>query len=257
MKKKEILNDVRFRYECSRYGIRFKKMQIYNDIIILHTKNEDVKIFMDKDYDVIKVYRITPQNMDIPIEEAADFYNTAFNSKMFFISGSDNIKEISYKQMVDIYNLITANKELYSLFDNEYINKYNGINNIRVVLFICILGKEVKRYFRRDLEMAMFNLEYIDLNLYMRKLTSNIHGYINNYLDNDIMIFPSEVLRGLKNNYTKEDNKELFNVISAIIEGEAYEIEDINDDIIRRIINGEDTSIEEADEETRILKVKN
>ena len=232
MTKEEIISDPIFIRECQKFGLNHRNFKIYGDVIVLDTSRNDIKVFMDKDYNTFRIHKIIIENLDIPIEEETKFYSIWFNYKLLKLTVSNNIKEISYKQILDIFNLMINKKELYTLFDSNYIKKYEREDNIRTILFICFLGREIKKYFLNAYNLTMMDLDYISLDEYFSKLIKNIRGYIHDYIDNDIMIFPTEVLKQLKLTNINEHNKELLNVICAILEGEAYEItkdeEDIN-----------------------------
>ena len=60
MTKDEIINDIKFRQQCGRYGLNWEKFQIYNDIIILDTSTKSLYVFMDKNYNVIGVEEWDP-----------------------------------------------------------------------------------------------------------------------------------------------------------------------------------------------------
>ena len=225
MDKKEIMNNKKFIHICNKLGIDGKDFEIYNNGIVLNTKLEDIKVFLDIDYNIMKIHKILPKYMDVPLEEEVYFCSNWFNNKCLNINIPGNISNISYKQMVDIYNLVCNNKELYTLFDNNYIRKYEHKDNIRTIIFICILGNEIKKYFYNAYEFAMMNLQFMTLDDYIKEFIKNICDYIESYLNNEIMIFPSEVLKILEEN-NNDEIKELFGVISSILEGEAYKIKE-------------------------------
>lgn len=245
MTKNEIINDIKFRQQCGRYGLDWEKFQIYNDIILLHTPTKSLYVFMDKNYNVVGVEEWDPLIKTFPsfVNEKCYEYST-YTSVFEYEDGFDYpFQEYTLKQIIDLSNRIEIMETnhghtLCTRVNGDWYDRNYGENEdkFQLLSYIKFLGEELKHYFLLNCHMKSIGFEFPNVYSYVRNLISRVNECVDYHLKYGRRPWPSDILSSLGQNY-RELNMDgmLYDVADLLMKQKGYKVKSGCPDIIEKI----------------------
>ncbi len=219
MNKNKIMSDEKFRNQCSNFNLDFLNFSLYEYssdtyLILVPTANSNITVLMDAFYNIVEfindtsketVEKVYQKYTEVPIfnNERDTFFGCAFC-------------DISLKQINDFNNKI------------DYVTPKQVCENIekdgdvldrqytQVASLIKFLGIEINNYYNIYYHFKLLNIDFIDINQYLRKIVTAIENCISTLLENGQRPFPIDVLEYLGIN---DESKYTFSLLHNIIEG--------------------------------------
>ena len=189
MTKEEILRDNRFIGACIKFGLEPHNCKVYDEVILLSTKTEDLYVFMNKDYNIIGV-----QNnfQDICEEEfVMNFYEEHSQRKGITYPFS----KYTLKNLIELSNKIDIMSEhsyleigingTWILSDAKEDEKYKDL-----LLYIKFLDEMIYRYFQVYYHMSSlgWGQSMPDVYEYVRSIMDRLNYCVKYCNDgNDVM----------------------------------------------------------------------
>ena len=105
MTKKEIINDIKFKQKCNKYGLDYESFEIYDNVILLNTKTPNLYVLFDKNYNTMGIEKIDENTL-------YKYYKELINTCKIDISVSGKIDS-------DISNVLIENENIKNLNPRE------------------------------------------------------------------------------------------------------------------------------------------
>lgn len=173
MTKEEVLRNRRFIRACIKFGLDPHNCKVYDDVILLFTKTEDLYVFMNKDFDIIGV-----QNnfQDVCEEEfVMNFYEEYSQRKDIIYPFS----KYTLKNLIELSNKIDIIPEhgypeigingTWILSDAKEDEKYKDL-----LLYVKFLDEMIYRYFQEYYHMS---------SLGWGQSMPNVYEYVRSIMD--------------------------------------------------------------------------
>lgn len=243
MNKEKIMNDMKFRKVCNKFGLDWSDFEIMDKLIVLKTPVDNLYFFLDSNYNIVEIEKCFSElNNHICSEIYYGYEN--FNDIVPF--GDDMgypFNEITLKQINDIANRINdkrygskieINGELYEIDkDNPYIQLIN---------YIKFLNKEIDIYWKNIYSLKLLGFEVPDIYAYLRNIIYKINQCIDTNLKNNQRPHSFDIMNEIGQNMIYTQNEEeysdlLYSVIKLLMKdknmkavpGTICEIQPINE----------------------------
>ena len=239
MTRLEIEKNMKFRQECSKYGLNWEYFNVVtcgnNDyVILLNMPNRNIYVLLDKNYNTIGVEPFNSHRDYNALERfARDKYNAYcnFTDKMPF---GENFgypfEKFTLKQIIDLANrievmetnhghslCIKVNGELY------HRNSEKDETYFQLLLYIKFLGEEIKQYFLYRYHMQMLGCEDLDVYTYVRHLIKCLNECINSNINKYRRTYSGNILSYIGQNYGElKFNGILDHVANLLIKDKGY-----------------------------------
>lgn len=245
MIREKLINDMNFRRACLKYGLDWKNFEICGDVIVLNTKNSNLYVLFDKNYNTIGVEN-KPESIEL--EEFIKSKYSVSKTNMFDYPFED----YSLMDIVELSNKIEIVQSNHGHTNNLRINgklyndSYN--NSVQILYYIKFLGEEIEQYFLHSYHMQMIGFEVPDVYSYIRNIIDKINECINIYTQELRRPYPSAVLDYLGQAYEKERYFDvLYDVISLLLREKGLQVKRGQPSQLEKIT-------EQAEKETLLCK---
>lgn len=239
MKREDIEKDIKFRQECSKYGLNWEYFNVVtcgnNDyVILLNMPNRNIYVLLDKNYNTIGVEQFNSHRDYNAIERfAREKYNAYrnFTDKMPF---GENFgypfEKFTLKQIIDLANRIEVietnhGHSLNIIVNDELYHRNSEKDDVyfQLLLYIKFLGEEINQFFLYSYHMLMLGYEDLDVYLYIRYLIKNINECINSNINKYRRTYSCNILSYIgQNNNELKFNGILDNVANLLIKDKGY-----------------------------------
>ncbi|MGN1323551.1 MAG: hypothetical protein ACI4VT_06105 [Bacilli bacterium] len=251
MTKNEIINDIKFRQQCGRYGLDWEKFQIYNDIILLDTPTKSLYVFMDKNYNVFGIEEWDPLIKTFPSFVNGKCYEYLTYTSVFEYEDGFNypFQEYTLKQLIDLSNRIEIMETnhghtLCTRVNGDWYDRNYGENEdeFQLLSYIKFLGEELKQYFLLNYHMK--SIGYMKFNgfelpnaySYIRNLISRINECVDYHLKYGKRPRPADILSSLGQNYRElKMDGILYDVADLLMKQKGYKVKSGCPDTIEKI----------------------
>ena len=219
MTRLEIEKNMKFRQECSKYGLNWEYFNVVtcgnNDyVILLNMPNRNIYVLLDKNYNTIGVEPFNSHRDYNAIEKfARDKYNAYcnFTDKMPF---GENFgypfEKFTLKDIIDLANKIEVietnhGHSLNILINGElyYRNSEKNDSYFELLLYIKFLAEEINQFFLYSYHMQMLGYEDLDVYSYIRHLIKNINQCIDSNINKYRRTYSCNILSYIGQNYNE------------------------------------------------------
>lgn len=270
MTREEIMQDIKFREACGKYGIYWRNCDVYKDFIVLNSLNTpitDLYVLMDKNYNTFCIDKLNSEFEDLEdfITEKYEVYCNFTDVVPFGENFGYPFEEFTLKNIIDLASRIEVmetnhghslstqiNGEWYKR-DEEELEDY-----FKLLSYIKFLGEEIKQYFLLSYHMQAMGFEVPDVYAYVRQLISKVNERVDNCLIHYRRLYPKDILSYIGQNYHETDmNGILYDVIDLLMTDKGYKINSENPDLVIKTADSkEKTDLSKlASEVLRILDV--
>ncbi len=283
MTREEIMQDMKFREACSKYGIYWRNCEVYEEVIVLDTPITDLYVLMDKNYNTFCI-----DKLNFEVEDLEDFITEKYEVYCNFtdvVPYGENFgypfEEYTLKNIIDLASRIEVietnhghslsmqiNGEWYKR-DEEELEDY-----FKLLSYIKFLGEEIKQYFLLSYHMKAMRFEVPDIYTYVRTITGKLLDYVSNCTAISNRPIPSEFLKFIGQSSIETDMSGiLYDALNLLLNEEGYEIDKENPDKVKiidnnkhrpdysklavdllRILDVTDEELKQTEEENRTLR---
>lgn len=248
MEKEKIMNDIKFRQKCCKFGLNWSDFEILRGLIVLKTSAEDLYLFLDNHYNVVTIKKCFVEPDDDICEIIRYRYANYTGEIPSDIDTGYLFDEFSLKQIADISNRVNIietnhghstqieiNGEFY---ENDPDNHY-----LQLISYIKFLHEQIKLFWENTYTLTMLDFEVPDVYSYLRKIIIKINECIDINLKDNKRPHPMDIMNyiGQTEFYSKEIEKMnslLYNVIDLLIKergmksknGTLYQLECISEE---------------------------
>lgn len=236
MTREEIMQDIKFREACGKYGVSWENFEVYDEVIILNTPKEN--LYIDTDLKYLEDY-------------LSHKYYGYFNFTDILADGENfgyPFEEYTLKNIIDLANRIEVmetnhghslririNGEWYKRDEAELEDYF------KLVSYIKFLGEEIKQYFLLSYHMQAMGFEVPDVYEYVRIITGKLLDYVSNCTAISNRPIPSEFLKFIGQSSIETDiSGILYDALNLLLNEEGYEIDKENPNKVKIIDNNKD-----------------
>lgn len=254
MSREEIMNDVKFREACSKYGLDWENCEVCDDVILLPTPIKYLYVIMDKNYNVFDLDKCVYELEGKEYSEKKYYGYCNFTDILPYKKTHFGypFEKYTLKQIIDLSNrveIVETNQghSLRTKVNGDWYDRdvKENENCFKLLSYIKFLGEEIKQYFLLSYHMQVMEFEAADVYSFFRKI--NVYAYVrqlirkvNECVDKCISDckrpLPADVLSFLGQNYMDENmNGILYDVISLLLTSKGYEIDSENPNKVNQI----------------------
>jgi len=242
MNKNEIINNIKFKENCAKYGVDSKECEIFyfnNEeyVILLTQPILDIYILFDKNYNTIWIDKCDFINDDEDLKNFVEYRYTIYSNLQnlfpFLEKFNYPFECYSLKEIIDLSSIIDLleTNEGYPLstrinqvwYDRDKNNDY-----LKMLSYIKFLGEQIKLYFMMDYHMKTMGFDLPNVYEYINKLIDSLNEYIDYCLKNnkDIDLNKLGFCKKIKNKALLQDvadilimkNKDLSTIANLLLE---------------------------------------
>lgn len=250
MSREEIINDMKFREACDKYGVCWRNCDVYGELIVLSTPITDLFIIMDKNFNTIGV-----EYIDLDFEDLEEYISNKYYGYCNFtdvLPCGDNLgypfEEFTLKNIIDLSNRVEVREtnqghSLRIKVNGDWHDKNAEENEdyFKLLSYIKFLGEEIKQYFLLSYHMQAMEFEMPDVYAYVRTLNNKLLEYVFNCAAFSKRPIPSDYLSYIGQNIEKVNivgiSGLLFDAIDLLLTEEGYKIDSENPNKVERITN--------------------
>lgn len=250
MTREEIMQDMKFREACSKYGIYWRNCEVYGELIVLNTPITDLYILMDKNYNTIDV-----EYIDLDVEDLEDFVEEKFET---YCNYTDILpfgnkfyypfEEYTLKNIIDLANRIEVMEtnhghSLRTRINGVWYDRDSKENDeyFKVLSYVKFLGEEIKQYFLLSYHMQAMEFAVPDIYTYVRTITGKLLDYISNCTCILNRPIPSEFLKFIGQSSIETDMSGILSdALNLLLNEEGYEVDKENPNKVKIIDNNKD-----------------
>jgi len=218
MLKKDLVDNMKFRFKCSNYGLDWRNFEIYGEVIVINTPKNNVFVMFDKNFNTIGIHKVDKSTMNLNKKQLAYTYSEINNLKNILPYPFNNL---TLEQLMNLSTRIdireTNHGHSYDMIVNGDIVINDNNNYISLLSYIKFLGKQIEQYYFDAYHMKMIGFDYPNIYAYLKNIMININECIEINSKNNYRTFPTDIMEYLGQNNSMEDYK---NILYPIIEFE-------------------------------------
>lgn len=212
MLKKDLVDNMKFRFKCGKYGLDWRNFEIYGDVIILNTPKDNIYVLLDKSFNTIGIHKVDISTVNLDKVHLAAIYSEINNLKNVLPYPLNNL---TLEQLMNLSTRIDIHETNHGHSHNMIVNKDIVINNnnnnyISLLSYIKFLGKQIEQYYFDAYHMKMIGFDYPDIYSYIKNIMININDCIAINSKNNYRTFPTDIMEYLGQNNNIEDYKHIL-----------------------------------------------
>ena len=198
MRKEEIRQDRRLLAKLNECNIKIGEIRKYENCILTYLPESQIAILMDSNYNIFKVEKVGEIGNDFQMEMYA---NTSYftyakekeiqQSKFTFPFGNYTLKDL-----IDLSSMIKVRDCSLTVSINGQQYKYDKSNDMKLLMFIEIIGECIKNYFIYQIHLNSINIATPDVREYINSLIRAINNIVKNSTDLESLIMDFRTIIG-------------------------------------------------------------
>lgn len=242
MTREEMMQDMKFREACGKYGVNWNNCEVYDEVIVLNTPIDNLFVLMDKNYNTFCIDKLKSEFEDLEdfIEEKYCTFCNYTDIVPFGENFGYPFEEFTLKNIIDLASRIevmeTNHGHSLSMQINGEWYKRDEVeleDYFKLLFYIKFLGEEIKQYFLLSYHMKAMGFEVPDIYTYVRQLISKVNERVDNCLNHYRRLYPKNILSYIGQNYHETDmNGILYDVIDLLMTDKGYKINSENPDLV-------------------------
>lgn len=252
MTKTQIMNDIKFRQRCGKYGLDWKEFDFFyfpdgEYVISLFEPFEEIYVLFDKNYNTICIEKC---DWIVDYEDLTNFVKTKYKTYSSLADKFSFERKFSYpfesytlKQIIDLSNRVEIMETnhghtLCTRVNGDWYDRNYGENeeNFQLLSYIKFLGEEIKQYFLLNYHMQTMGFEVPDVYSYVRSLISKVNVCVDYHLEYNKRPWPSDILSSIGQNY-RDLNMDgmLYDVADLLMREKGFKVKNGSLDKIEKI----------------------
>lgn len=216
MNKEEIMNDIKFRQVCNKFGLDWSDFEVFKNLIVLKTPVNNLYVFLDTNYNIVEIEKCTLELNDETCEQMSFNYENLID----FIQDGDHIQypfnEFTLKQINDIANRVNVRENNHGHSSKIEINGqwYKDSKNdfyIELIHYIKFINEEMNLYWENIYPLKVLEFDVPDIYSYLESIIYKIKTCVINSINNSRRPHPVDIMNYIGQNIVYQQNPVKYN----------------------------------------------